>query len=74
MAYFVSEIFFIFTEIIQLVTNCPIYPNEPFRPIIDEGRDSCCDVNSLMVKCWAEDPNDRPDFNQIKSMIRKINK
>ena len=63
-----------FTEIIQLITGCPIYPNEPFRPAIDDSKDSCCDVNNLMMKCWAEDPMDRPDFYQIKSMIRKINK
>lgn len=27
-----------------------------------------------MVKCWAEDPYERPDFNMLKSTIRKINK
>lgn len=69
-----NDFFFLFAEIINLVTNCPIYPNEPFRPAIDESRDSCCDVNDLMMKCWSEDPIDRPDFSQIKSMIRKINK
>ncbi|CAG9806122.1 unnamed protein product [Chironomus riparius] len=61
-------------EITQLVSSCPIYPNEPFRPNIDNGKDSCCDVNNLMMKCWSEDPIDRPDFSAIKSMVRKINK
>ena len=61
-------------EIIQLVSNVPIYPNDPFRPVIDDGKESCCDVNNLMIKGWSEDPLDRPDFSTIKSMIRKINK
>lgn len=28
----------------------------------------------LMQRCWAEEPNDRPDFNQIKVMLRKHNR
>lgn len=43
-----------------------------FRPKIDET--AFDDVNSIMVKCWSEDPGDRPDFAILKSTIRKINK
>lgn len=43
-----------------------------FRPKIDET--AFDDVNSIMVKCWSEDPCDRPDFTILKSTIRKINK
>ena len=63
-----------FTEIIQFVSNGAIYPSPPFRPAVEDNKDTCCDINNLMVKCWAEDPNDRPDFSAIKSIIRKINK
>lgn len=36
----------------------------------------CCDeeVSALMKRCWAEDPADRPDFNSLKTTIRKLNK
>jgi atrial natriuretic peptide receptor A len=27
-----------------------------------------------MIKCWAEDPQERPDINTVKTAIRKINK
>ncbi|XP_055545270.1 atrial natriuretic peptide receptor 1-like isoform X3 [Wyeomyia smithii] len=59
-------------EIIKLVKNGPESYNAPFRPKVDET--SYEDVNNLMVKCWAEDPADRPDFNLLKTIIRKINK
>ncbi|XP_065092696.1 atrial natriuretic peptide receptor 1 isoform X1 [Ochlerotatus camptorhynchus] len=59
-------------EIIKLVKNGPDGYNPPFRPKVDET--SYEDVNNIMVKCWAEDPLDRPDFNLLKTIIRKINK
>ncbi|XP_055636571.1 atrial natriuretic peptide receptor 1 isoform X4 [Toxorhynchites rutilus septentrionalis] len=59
-------------EIIKLVRNGPESYNPPFRPKVDET--SYEDVNNIMVKCWAEDPDDRPDFNVLKTIIRKINK
>lgn len=27
-----------------------------------------------MVKCWSQDPNDRPDFNHLKNVMRKLNR
>lgn len=62
------------SEIVHLVCNSPIYPNQSFRPFVEDTKETCCDINNLMVRCWAEDPNDRPDFSTIKSIIRKINK
>lgn len=64
--------FFRPTEIIQLVkdgtkTNC-------FRPKIDETAFEVEDIKNIMIRCWAEDQCDRPDFGQLKSSIRKINK
>lgn len=65
--------FFLFSEIIQLVKGYPKDISAPFRPYIDE-HDGYLDINNLMIKCWAEDPIDRPDFNALKSIIRRINK
>ncbi|XP_053658812.1 atrial natriuretic peptide receptor 2 [Anopheles marshallii] len=59
-------------EIIKLVRDGPGLMDVPFRPKVDES--SYEDVNNIMVKCWAEDPADRPDFGGLKTIIRKINK
>ncbi|KAK3508281.1 hypothetical protein QTP70_019510 [Hemibagrus guttatus] len=32
------------------------------------------ELGQLMQRCWAEEPSDRPDFNQIKVMLRKQNR
>ncbi|XP_053560201.1 atrial natriuretic peptide receptor 1 [Bombina bombina] len=32
------------------------------------------EVGQLMQKCWSEDPLERPDFNQIKVLLRKFNR
>lgn len=44
----------------------------PFRPKIDETAFE--DINNIMVKCWQEDPFDRPVFTALKLQIRKINR
>lgn len=64
----------VISEIVQLVRNTPIYPSLVFRPIVEDTKETCCDINNLMVRCWAESADDRPDFSTIKSIIRKINK
>lgn len=63
-----------FSEIIQLVCHSASYLNQPFRPVVEDNKETCCDINNLMARCWSEDPNDRPDFAVIKSIVRKINK
>jgi hypothetical protein len=44
-----------------------------FRPAISKLSvdDQLC---SVMIKCWAEDPQDRPDINTVNLEIRKIYK
>ncbi|XP_053331330.1 atrial natriuretic peptide receptor 1 [Spea bombifrons] len=32
------------------------------------------ELEVLMQRCWAEDPLERPDFNQIKVQLRKFNR
>ncbi|XP_072503134.1 atrial natriuretic peptide receptor 1 isoform X6 [Notamacropus eugenii] len=32
------------------------------------------ELGQLMQKCWAEDPQERPPFQQIRMMIRKFNR
>ncbi|XP_037573883.1 atrial natriuretic peptide receptor 1 [Dermacentor silvarum] len=44
-----------------------------FRPVFDEV-DCPDEVRQLITKCWAGDPNERPDFQALKPLIRKLNK
>lgn len=48
----------------------------PYRPtVLDECTSEVDDsVIKLMVKCWAEDPLERPDIVNIRKQIRLLNK
>ncbi|KAG9465536.1 hypothetical protein GDO78_018130 [Eleutherodactylus coqui] len=57
-------------EIVQKVRNGQ-------RPYFRPTADTSChseELGILMERCWAEDPLERPDFNQIKIYICKFNK
>ncbi|XP_069780323.1 atrial natriuretic peptide receptor 2 [Narcine bancroftii] len=56
-------------EIVQKVKN----GQKPyFRPTIDINYHSE-ELGNFMERCWAEDVAERPDFNQIKILIRRFN-
>lgn len=56
----------------DLVKKGPQQFGVAFRPVsIDQTFD---DLNNIMVKCWREDPNERPDFSILKTTLRKVNK
>ncbi|XP_072161271.1 atrial natriuretic peptide receptor 1 isoform X3 [Bemisia tabaci] len=44
------------------------------RPSVPENLDCDDEIVSLMRRCWAEDPTERPDFTTLKTLIRKLNK
>lgn len=45
----------------------------PFRPSL--ALQSHLDgLGHLMQRCWAEDPQERPPFQQIRLMLRKFNR
>uniref|UniRef100_H0W391 Guanylate cyclase n=1 Tax=Cavia porcellus TaxID=10141 RepID=H0W391_CAVPO len=50
-------------EIIERVTRGE---QPPFRPSLELGQ--------LMQRCWAEDPQERPPFQQIRLTLRKFNR
>lgn len=60
------------TEIITRVCKAE---SPPFRPNVNVGND---EVDPAMIQvmhdCWKEDPDLRPDFKQIKSMIRQMSR
>ena len=44
-----------------------------FRPTVDKvAMDE--ELSSMMMKCWAEDPRERPDIGFVRSVVKKINK
>ncbi|KAM6435639.1 atrial natriuretic peptide receptor 1 isoform 1-T1 [Liasis olivaceus] len=45
----------------------------PFRPSANLPS-NLEEVVHLMQRCWAEDPQERPDFQHIKGMLRKFNR
>ncbi|XP_073831869.1 atrial natriuretic peptide receptor 2 isoform X2 [Musca autumnalis] len=61
-------------EIIYLVKGYPHIVQTPFRPMIVDIPKDYKEINTVMQKCWSEDPAERPDFNALKSIIRNINK
>uniref|UniRef100_H2Z205 Guanylate cyclase n=1 Tax=Ciona savignyi TaxID=51511 RepID=H2Z205_CIOSA len=68
--FYVGGIHFGGRGIITKVRN-GYYPY--FRPLLDHSvlsEDLCL----LLQRCWSEDPSERPDFNQLKDIIKKFNK
>ncbi|XP_055641677.1 atrial natriuretic peptide receptor 1 isoform X2 [Toxorhynchites rutilus septentrionalis] len=56
--------------IVERVAN---HEGPPFRPFVDQ-RDCPPDLHDLMEKCWADSPDDRPTFAQIRSTVKLIMK
>ncbi|XP_077993028.1 atrial natriuretic peptide receptor 1-like [Glandiceps talaboti] len=56
----------------EIVEKVRTGDNPPFRPTTGEGE---CpkEVETLMLRCWAEEPTDRPDVSYIKNLVRKLN-
>ncbi|XP_062897932.1 atrial natriuretic peptide receptor 1-like [Mobula hypostoma] len=55
-------------EIIEKVKG---HQRPPFRPSTDTSME---EISLLMQRCWSEDVLERPDFNQIKDLLRKLNR
>ncbi|XP_023247521.1 receptor-type guanylate cyclase Gyc76C-like isoform X2 [Copidosoma floridanum] len=64
-------------EIIERVKRLPEENEAPFRPKIDLLCDSemeCADyLVNIITDCWAEAPELRPDFKNIRERMKKIN-
>ncbi|RUS81233.1 hypothetical protein EGW08_011027, partial [Elysia chlorotica] len=46
----------------------------PFRPTIEEFDCPSDELAGVIRRCWAEDPSDRPDFQALRTIIRRLNK
>lgn len=43
------------------------------RPTIEAG-DCSAEIAQLMKRCWHEEPDERPDFSDVRQVMRRINK
>ena len=44
----------------------------PFRPTVSELITKVEELRELMKQCWVENPDLRPDFQEIKKIVNKI--
>lgn len=58
------------TEILEKVK---LGTTPPFRPEISP-EESTPEILALMRRCWAEQPEERPTFHEIKSQLKQITK
>ncbi|XP_047986095.1 atrial natriuretic peptide receptor 1-like isoform X2 [Leguminivora glycinivorella] len=56
-------------DIIEAVKATGLRPNTSHHRSCDID-----DAHDLMRRCWAEDPNERPPFAQLKGAVRRLNK
>ncbi|BFZ14046.1 hypothetical protein BsWGS_17085 [Bradybaena similaris] len=45
-----------------------------FRPTLEEFDCPNDELAGVIRRCWTEDPAERPDFQQLRTMIKKLNK
>ncbi|XP_030370982.1 receptor-type guanylate cyclase Gyc76C-like isoform X2 [Scaptodrosophila lebanonensis] len=62
-------------QIVDLVKKLPLKGQEPFRPEVESiiEAESCPDYVLACIKdCWAEEPEERPDFSTIRTRLKKM--
>ncbi|XP_068149824.1 receptor-type guanylate cyclase Gyc76C-like [Drosophila tropicalis] len=62
-------------EIVDFVKKLPLKGEEPFRPEVESiiEAESCPDYVLACIKdCWAEEPEERPEFSVIRNRLKKM--
>ncbi|XP_060656208.1 receptor-type guanylate cyclase Gyc76C-like isoform X1 [Drosophila nasuta] len=62
-------------QIVDLVKQLPMKGEEPFRPEVESiiEAESCPDYVLACIKdCWAENPEERPEFGAIRNRLKKM--
>lgn len=57
----------------EIIARVAARENPPFRPVVGT-RDCPEELAELMERCWSDNPEDRPTFEMIRSIIRNIRK
>ncbi|KAH0808525.1 hypothetical protein GEV33_014265 [Tenebrio molitor] len=61
-----------YTEILtKIIHNTGL---QPFRPPLEALENSFDFVRDCLKECWAENPDDRPDFKSIRAKLRPLRK
>lgn len=45
-----------------------------FRPTLENYDCPCDELAGVIRRCWAEDPAERPDFQALRTLIKRLNK
>jgi atrial natriuretic peptide receptor A len=57
----------------EIIARVAARENPPFRPVVGT-RDCPEELTDLMERCWLDNPEERPTFEMIRSIIRNIRK
>lgn len=61
-------------ELVEIVYRLKKAGRQEFRPTLElNDTDGNSSLILLIKDCWAENPNNRPNAEQIKSLIRGMN-
>lgn len=58
----------------EVVSRVKAHESPPLRPVVSAGRDCPEALLDLMERCWADSPDDRPSFENIRGEVRRIMK
>ncbi|XP_072404913.1 atrial natriuretic peptide receptor 1-like isoform X2 [Chiloscyllium punctatum] len=58
----------------EIVENVVRVQSPQLRPSTALCNQGVAELSALMQRCWAEDVLERPDFSQIKVLVRKFNR
>ncbi|XP_071098893.1 atrial natriuretic peptide receptor 1-like [Haliotis cracherodii] len=61
-------------EVYQLVKDVKDGRRQVFRPSLEHADCPCDELADVIKRCWSEDPAERPDFQSLKTIIRKLNR
>ncbi|XP_046585125.1 atrial natriuretic peptide receptor 1-like isoform X2 [Haliotis rubra] len=61
-------------EVYQLVKDVKDGRRGVFRPSLEHADCPCDELADVIKRCWSEDPAERPDFQSLKTIIRKLNR
>lgn len=62
-----------YMDVCLVLNRVGAHETPPFRPFVAQ-QECPPDVLDLMEKCWTDNPDDRPNFSSIRTIVRFIMK
>ena len=66
------KVTFVSLNSLEIVNKVQSGELPPFRPTVSELITKVEELRELMKQCWVENPDLRPDFQEIKKIVNKI--